>query len=1302
MDPDYGNDTSACLQGSSLPCATFSYALSHVVNCLQVLVNASSIKLATPVHIGGVQGVVLSPAEKVGRERVLVSCVAVGAGLYFEEVNDTELTGLDFRGCSVNHPSADLVPTQDQFYPNITSALFFERCVNITLDYCSFTSSRGSGVSIFNSGGNITVRNSSFVNNTLAVNNCTGSGCYNVSVGLNVKMTYCQLLTNCTSPQPVSVYNSYCHYTIDSCTFYHNNNSFVSEVLQTESILSYSVHRTLSHGGGMEIRLEGQATGNTFLLSNCNFTRNVAIWGGGLEIGIGEDSSFNSVKVTSSNFSQNTGLVGGGIRMGVFPPTSYNGYGYEERGNVFEISNSTFEHNAAISAGAISFLSNAQLSTANLTHLKVIHSHFMTNSANDSGAAVAVNAWHNEIGGFPTYVEFEDCYFENNMIDFQVDSTETFGLGIITTEKIPLIFTGNTKFHGNFGSAVVARSTVVILNGSVDFENNWGLNGAGINLMSLAWIQLNPGVRVNFFNNHAFMRGGAIYSDFASTQVRNSSRYCSIRYGSNTIPVTEWNAAVNFDNNRARLDGASIFLSTPVLCYRKNGSSFPFTDPNVFHYSDENTSVNQIGSPPRKIGFGAPAVNHNGTFHASVMLGKPFQIRPLTDDFFNSQTSGSALVSLICDPLYPDQCNSSTLSSDFRLEGGSLLQLDNTERMTTFSIHGPTNDTVQNKTILLLLSNTPPSAMGYLHIDILPCKLGFTYNSSSGSCECVESADLACGFNDKSEACIKYGYWFGYTDNGNNSIIQHCSNDFCKYNNGYCPVGNCIRSLQGFCRLPDYDSDDLCEANRGGLLCSTCKKHHAFTFAGVQCVPDTSCSALHTVLLFLLNIVFWIILVLALMIALKFNLQIGSGNMYCLVYYFSVLQYLTNNYPNSLNAVVSVFSGFLQVSPKFFGLIPVCMFGNDVGPIYHAVLEFMHPLFIFIVILLLIVVTKRSPRLSRTVEFDGTKALCILLYFSFTSLVQTSLNLLDFTAVETDSSNLRVSLEPTVRYFDPARHLPWALLSIAILLLIVLPYILLLLLTPTLARTLRIKFIRFKPILDQYQACYRDKYRWFASYYLICRVVVFTFSLIKLGEFGSIFFLQMISIVILVVHTVIQPYRERWLNIVDSVLLADLAIYSLFNGSTAIVVLSNYSTLVREFFIHILILTPILYFIGLCYYSLHTTLHLPKLFRRLTTVCKRRRDHLEVSISGEVEHTVTDTTTNKRRVLEREPLLFSRELTSSSSTAAPQSVMHKASTKKRHSSSHGYWFGRDKMPSRSHRDIHKSNAVTRTSISPPR
>ena len=522
QSPGRGNDTQACLQPSGPPCATLAYALSQLMDCLQILINGSSLNLSTPVHVRGVHGVVLRAAEP--GERVVVSCEATGhAGLYFEEVNDTQLHGLTLHGCSVLHPSAALVPTYDQFYPNITSALFFSRCVNITLEDCSFTSSRGSGVSIFNSGGNISVTNLYFLNNTLVVN-CTGPSCYNVSVGMNIKMTYCQLVTNCTSPQPVSVYNSHSHYVISNCTFDGNNNSFTSDVAQTEAILSYSVHRTISHGGGAEIRLEGQATGNLFEITHSNFTRNFALWGGGLEVGIGEDSNSNTVKVTSSIFSHNSALVGGGVRMGVFPPTGYDGYGYEQMGNRFLIQNSVFEQNAAISAGAISFLSNAQLNNTNLTHLTVLESHFISNFANDSGAAVAINAWSNEIGGFPTYVEFIDCYFKDNTIDFQVDATEIFGLGVINTEKIPVIFSGNTTFYGNSGSAVVASSAVIVMNGTVEFSDNWSINGAGVVLMSLAWIQLTPGARVSFISNSAFMRGGAIYSSFATSQVRISSK----------------------------------------------------------------------------------------------------------------------------------------------------------------------------------------------------------------------------------------------------------------------------------------------------------------------------------------------------------------------------------------------------------------------------------------------------------------------------------------------------------------------------------------------------------------------------------------------------------------------------------------------------------------------------------------------------------------------------------------------------------------------------------------------------------
>ena len=37
---------------------------------------------------------------------------------------------------------------------------------------------------------------------------------------------------------------------------------------------------------------------------------------------------------------------------------------------------------------------------------------------------------------------------------------------------------------------------------------------------------------------------------------------------------------------------------------------------------------------------------------------------------------------------------------------------------------------------------------------------------------------------------------------------------------------------------------------------------------------------------------------------------------------------------------------------------------------------------------------------------------------------------------------------------------------------------------------LNINFIKIKPLLDQFQGCYKDNFRYFASYYMICLLVV--------------------------------------------------------------------------------------------------------------------------------------------------------------------------------------------------------------------
>ena len=96
---------------------------------------------------------------------------------------------------------------------------------------------------------------------------------------------------------------------------------------------------------------------------------------------------------------------------------------------------------------------------------------------------------------------------------------------------------------------------------------------------------------------------------------------------------------------------------------------------------------------------------------------------------------------------------------------------------------------------------------------------------------------------------------------------------------------------------------------------------------------------------------------------------------------------------------------------------------------------------------------------------------------------------------------------------------------------------------------------RFKPILDSFQSCFKDDFRFFAGLYFIYRMSAqVTYVAISLTHFYTAVEIQVV--IMLMLHASVQPYEKRWHNIVDAFLLADLAainaltmfIYSLATG----------------------------------------------------------------------------------------------------------------------------------------------------------
>ena len=141
-----------------------------------------------------------------------------------------------------------------------------------------------------------------------------------------------------------------------------------------------------------------------------------------------------------------------------------------------------------------------------------------------------------------------------------------------------------------------------------------------------------------------------------------------------------------------------------------------------------------------------------------------------------------------------------------------------------------------------------------------------------------------------------------------------------------------------------------------------------------------------------------------------------------------------------------------------------------------------------------------------------------------------------------DVDKVYTYVSPDVEYFH-GRHLVYGIVAVLFTFVIVIGLPLLLAFEPFL--NTKINFIKIKPLLDQFQGCYKDKYRCFAAYYMICRLVIVTIILIN--SFNDLLFrylLIAICILIAIIHQLFRPYSSSLLNKFDGFILQFLALVS--------------------------------------------------------------------------------------------------------------------------------------------------------------
>ena len=748
-----------------------------------------------------------------------------------------------------------------------------------------------------------------------------------------------------------------------------------------------------------------------------------------------------------------------------------------------ETSMTSFFNNKAIQRGGVGYFSlNSQVLFEEITTVR-----FENNSALYGGAILAND--HSNI----TLKGNSNISFANN------EATQNGGAGyfytdcnFIVKENAQLSFTNNKALHG--GAICINDKVEIIIeeNSTIMLYINFAIIGGGaINVLNNSSITLEDFININFTKNTA-QYGGAIFLDTTALMVNNCDQKC-----------------VDFRSNLAKFSSDSVYQDVDGSC---NSSCI---NNRIVGISDD-----LIATPPNVLKFYDPAIcidndndiQCNSYYVQNVMLGSEIILPACVLDYYSNQINDLTeflVHSEMHSNYFTNGPNEILISCD-TFQGISIMSNQSLSTSSNFSINISLN--VDRDANWKQISVT-------LIVGLSPCHLGFWQYPESQKCECYNANNIV--FCSGNSSTIKRGYWFG-------SVTGKPTITFCPIN--YCNF-TCCETTNGYYHLSPI-RDDQCRLHRSGTACGSCTDGYTLSFDSTECVNAKSCTAGQTVLVILLTVIYWIVMV-ALVFAMMYY-KVGIGYLYSITYYYSIVDILLsqNLQPSrGLNLTVRIMSSFSKITPQFLG--ELCLTTGMSG-IDQQFIHYMHPSAALVILVGISLLARKSQRVSAIISRGIIHVICLLLLLSYTSMASTSLILirsLRFHGID----KVYTYLSPDIEYFH-GRHLAYGIVALLCTVTIVIGLPLLLTLEPFLNH--KINFIKIKPLLDQFQGCYKDRFRSFAGYYMICRIAIITIVIVNSSnDIVANYMLIVTCGIFALIHVIIRPYNNEILNKLDGIIL---------------------------------------------------------------------------------------------------------------------------------------------------------------------
>ena len=877
-----------------------------------------------------------------------------------------------------------------------------------------------------------------------------------------------------------------------------------------------------------------------------NFINNSANGNGGGAISASDNTvlSFNGI----NNFNNSAGYDGGAIYTSDNTVLSFNG-------------TNSFINNSAGYGGAISTSENTAF-TFNGT------SDFINNSAEYGGAIYTsentalsfngtssfTNNWAHTDGG-AIYTSHNNTLSFNGTSSFISNSATGNGGAMYTIENVTISFNGTSNFFTNSaggGGAIFASNNAVLdFNGTINFIKNLaGYFGGGACYASInAMLSFSGGS--NFSNNSATV-GGAIFVNATTTLVFSGSvsftnngevdnEYRGTVYGggmciwfTSTFSILP-NTAICWENNQAIAGGAIYVFDANPLTYCTSAAIYTPKEQCFFQLPGQNLSnidvqlifINNSAVVAGSVLYGGAidncqltglesygsgevfnmVVHIDGTDYNSNISSDPLYIRPCEYNHLvpssvikhNAYPGETFQVSVVAvgqrNGAVPSTVRSITTKDQGNLQDYQYLRKTNTCTKLNYTVFSLS----RHVSVDLHAECGPCLKFGNVHELSIKltlnqtCPPGFHMSEIARSCVCEPRlaryiGTLKCSItNGLAQITRDLGeqLWVGY-DSQSGGLILH----------PHCPFDYCISHAVEFSL---NNTDKQCAYHKTGLLCGACKQGYSLVLGTHHCEQCTN----RRIVLLIPFAVMGVALVFLLLVC---KLTVAAGTISGLVFYANVIgANRTTFLPVKSTDPLSVFVAWINFD---FG-IETCFY-NGMDVYSKTWLQFVFPVYIWVIVGLVIAISHFSRRFSNLLGNNPVSVLATLILLSYTKLLRTLITVMYVTYLEYPTYNRRVWLYDANIDYLSAKHIPLFLVAMLVFLLLFLPYTLLLLFGQWLQAISHLRLFswvnsaRLKPFMDSYHAPYKAKHRYWPGLLLVLRFALLLVFALNLQQNTSI------------------------------------------------------------------------------------------------------------------------------------------------------------------------------------------------------